>query len=235
MKDPRTGHRYKRIAHTENGKYAAWDKITDDDLVRMNSTEGMTCTDIGRKYGVNHTTVWQRFKFHKLVFVNRNREKVEKKAPPIEELIGLQEIMTMPEIAKKYGVAKGTVRRWLRKVYKIPVNRHLRTAHRRAVSQKDQHNKATMEELAKFEKEGFRVIPLINKPWPDAILLKDNMVYAMELQFGHSPADFQKYAGTGIYDDVVWILVRQGKHYPGNLRNLQGRFKSVRVREPSGK
>ncbi|RKX44051.1 MAG: hypothetical protein DRP27_07375 [Thermotogae bacterium] len=67
------------------------------------------------------------------------------------------------------------------------------------------HDKMLLEELKKFERQGYRCIPLI-KVIPDAIVIKDGKVYAVELETDHP--DFDKYHNLKVnpYDDVIWIM-----------------------------
>lgn len=54
-----------------------------------------------------------------------------------------------------------------------------------------------------FERKGFRFIPLV-KVIPDAIAIKDNKIFAIELE--HKIPRYEKYDGTQGFDDVIWII-----------------------------
>jgi hypothetical protein len=57
-----------------------------------------------------------------------------------------------------------------------------------------------------FEKQGYRFIPIVHRI-PDAILVKDNRVFALEVERqGPGSADLTKYENWPFYDDIIWIF-----------------------------
>jgi len=107
------------------------------------------------------------------------------------------------EIAKRFSVTRNAIYRVLR-------SKNV-TYRRRGELKKTKHDEKVLEELENFEKAGYRVIPLVSPyPIPDAILIKNGKVYALELEFSagiiHRP---EKYAELNPYDDIVWIIYRK--------------------------
>lgn len=69
------------------------------------------------------------------------------------------------------------------------------------------------EEMKRFEKQGFQVIPIGRRydPKPDIIVIKDNKVYAVEVE--SSTPDYGKYFENKKYfDDIIWILRKKSKN-----------------------
>lgn len=67
--------------------------------------------------------------------------------------------------------------------------------------------KNILSEIPELEKQGFRCIP-IGKVIPDIIAIKNNKVYAIEVERSNSPR-YSKYDNkdhTKYYDDIIWIL-----------------------------
>lgn len=67
-------------------------------------------------------------------------------------------------------------------------------------------------EMKKYEKNGFRCIPVGHyKVVPDFIAIKNGKVFAVEIEHGRSPSEFfissnpRKYEGVPYYDSVFWI------------------------------
>lgn len=62
-----------------------------------------------------------------------------------------------------------------------------------------------LKEIPELEKQGFRCIP-IGKVIPDIVAVKDNKVYAIEIERGIP--DYKKYTDEirSYYDDIIWIL-----------------------------
>jgi len=62
------------------------------------------------------------------------------------------------------------------------------------------------KEIPKLEKQGFRCIP-IGKVIPDIVAIKDNKLYAIEIEYGNNKIRYDKYDKIKYkYDDVIWIL-----------------------------
>lgn len=61
------------------------------------------------------------------------------------------------------------------------------------------------QEIPELEKQGFRCIP-IGRVIPDIIAIKDNKVYAIEVEYGRP--NYAKYTDVikNYYDDIIWIL-----------------------------
>ena len=71
------------------------------------------------------------------------------------------------------------------------------------------HDKAILEEIADFEKQGYRCIPtgLVKLPTPDFIAIKSDKVFAVEVEFGRLQLD--RYADVTCYNDIIWIKRRR--------------------------
>ena len=69
-----------------------------------------------------------------------------------------------------------------------------------------------IEEKEELEKQGFRVIPLC-KVIPDLIAIKDNLIFAIEVEY--QKPNYNKYTPEfrKFYDDIIWII-----------KNKRGRF-----------
>jgi len=72
-------------------------------------------------------------------------------------------------------------------------------------------NQRILAEKASFEKQGYRFISIGHaKAIPDAIVIKDGKVFAVEVEYG--TPDYDKYNAVGhAFDDIIWILRRPGK------------------------
>ena len=78
----------------------------------------------------------------------------------------------------------------------------------------DFHNNLIEEELKKLEKQGFRCVNVgatkVKKP--DIIAFKNNKIYAVEVETQqHSIPDYDKWNGTNIFDDIIWVVKRRNK------------------------
>lgn len=74
-------------------------------------------------------------------------------------------------------------------------------------SEKGIHKKGVMETIQALTEKGFRCIPLIQAPIPDAIAIRGNNVFAVEYETGVKSADFEKYAKVGHpFDDIIWVI-----------------------------
>lgn len=62
-------------------------------------------------------------------------------------------------------------------------------------------------EAKKLESQGYRVIP-ITHVIPDIIAIKDNKVYAIEVESGKTKPNYAKYTDKikKRFDDIVWII-----------------------------
>ena len=74
---------------------------------------------------------------------------------------------------------------------------------------KERHDNAINEQINDFTSQGFRVIPIGKNRdiKPDFIAIKDNKVYAVEVELSSKP-DYDKYNGIKYFDDIYWILIR---------------------------
>jgi hypothetical protein len=61
-----------------------------------------------------------------------------------------------------------------------------------------------LKEIPELEKQGFRCFP-IGKIIPDIIAIKNNRIYAIEVEYAKSP-NYKKYENQDIYDEIIWIL-----------------------------
>ena len=79
----------------------------------------------------------------------------------------------------------------------------------------EKHTKAIVEEMEKLKEQGFRCIPVHTdafKPIPDIIAIKDNFVYAVEVEIDDARTpDYNKYSLPHPYDDVIWIIKKRGE------------------------
>jgi len=66
-------------------------------------------------------------------------------------------------------------------------------------------NKRILQEIPELEKQGFRCIP-ITSVVPDIIAIKDNKIYAIEVEYGKP--DYDKYTDEirKKFDDIIWII-----------------------------
>lgn len=76
--------------------------------------------------------------------------------------------------------------------------------------------KRIMKEMKEFEKKGFRCIPIGHRVIPDIIAIKDNKVFAVEVEYGKP--NYEKYTDLNhYYDDIIWI-VRKESHYKSKYK-----------------
>lgn len=66
-----------------------------------------------------------------------------------------------------------------------------------------------LQEAEELKKQGFRVIP-ITKVIPDIIAIKDNKIFAVEVEY--SKPNYNKYTDEirKFYDDIIWIIRKRG-------------------------
>lgn len=72
------------------------------------------------------------------------------------------------------------------------------------------HYREIKQQVKNLTNQGFKCFLPDYKPRPDIIATKDGKVYAVEIDFKLEP-DFDKYKGITFYDDIFWILIRNGK------------------------
>ena len=65
------------------------------------------------------------------------------------------------------------------------------------------HHERILQEIPELEKQGFRCIPN-TKIIPDIIAIKDNKVYAIEVEY--QKPDYNKYTDCKLYDDIIWVI-----------------------------
>ncbi len=65
------------------------------------------------------------------------------------------------------------------------------------------HHKRILQEIPELEKQGFKCIP-ITKVIPDIVAIKDNKVFAIEVEY--QKPNYDKYTDIKHYDDIIWIL-----------------------------
>lgn len=71
------------------------------------------------------------------------------------------------------------------------------------------HSEAVINELKKFEGEGFRVIPTDVKgfPKPDFIILDNERIYAVEVELKTpTRVKMSKYRDFHHFDDIIWVV-----------------------------
>jgi hypothetical protein len=74
--------------------------------------------------------------------------------------------------------------------------------------------KRIMNEVYNLEKQGFRCIP-IGRVIPDIVAIKDNKVYAIEVEYKRVP-DYDKYDRKDLkkyYDEIMWIIKNKQHNY----------------------
>ena len=66
-----------------------------------------------------------------------------------------------------------------------------------------------LKEAEELKKQGFRVIPIAMKCIPDIIAIKDNKVFAVEVEY--NKPNYAKYTDEirQFYDDIIWILKKK--------------------------
>ena len=72
------------------------------------------------------------------------------------------------------------------------------------------HYEEILRQTKELEKQGFRCIP-IGKVIPDIIAIKNNQIFAIEVE--KSTPDWEKYTDDirKYFDDIIWILLRYNK------------------------
>jgi len=67
-------------------------------------------------------------------------------------------------------------------------------------------NERILKEIPELEKQGFRCIPIGGKVRPDIIAIKDNKVFAVEVEY--KKPNYSKYTDDAkkYYDDIIWII-----------------------------
>lgn len=72
--------------------------------------------------------------------------------------------------------------------------------------------KRILEECAELERQGFRAIPVGWRIIPDIIAIKDNKVFAVEVEYGKP--NYSKYTPEiqAFYDDVIWLIRKKWKN-----------------------
>jgi len=122
----------------------------------------------------------------------------EEKAMEYQRKLEDNQAHTPPESKLRQGWAKGT---------------KLSTERRQAIAGDIlKHDEAILEEIASFEKQGYRCIPtgLIKLPTPDFIAITSDKVFAVEVEFGRLQLD--RYADVTCYNDIIWIKrTRKGR------------------------
>ena len=71
-------------------------------------------------------------------------------------------------------------------------------------------NERILKEIKEFESQGFRCVPTGGKVRPDFIAIKDNKVFAVEVEY-QRPPNYSKYTNEAklFFDDIIWILRRR--------------------------
>ena len=67
-------------------------------------------------------------------------------------------------------------------------------------------NQRILKECKELEKQGFRAVPTGWKVIPDIIAIKDNKIFAVEVEYGKP--NYKKYTDEIRlqYDDIIWII-----------------------------
>ena len=67
-------------------------------------------------------------------------------------------------------------------------------------------NQRILDECAELERQGFRAVPTGGHVIPDIVAIKDNKIYAVEVEYGKP--NYNKYSGKEgkYFDDIIWIL-----------------------------
>jgi len=69
------------------------------------------------------------------------------------------------------------------------------------------HTKYVKEEINNLKLQGFRVIDIDRGIRPDLIAIKNNKIFAVEIELNHP--NYNKYTNNLDYDDVIWILKKK--------------------------
>ena len=90
-----------------------------------------------------------------------------------------------------------------------PWNKGMKHSEETKIKLRDSHKQTherIIAEIKEFEKQGFRCVPTGGKVRPDFIAIKDNKVFAVEVEYGRP--NYSKYtdAMKMYVDDVIWIL-----------------------------
>jgi hypothetical protein len=90
--------------------------------------------------------------------------------------------------------------------------KHSKESMEKTVAGIKDHNREVMRYLKTMEKDGYRCIPII-RVFPDIIAIKNNQVFAVEIERRISPnwTKYEDYNVRKYFDDVVWILTRYKK------------------------
>ena len=72
-------------------------------------------------------------------------------------------------------------------------------------------NERKLKEIKEFENQGFRCIPTGGKVRPDFIAIKDNKVFAVEVEY--DIPNYSKYTKEAklFFDDIIWIFRKRDK------------------------
>ncbi|MBT7557150.1 hypothetical protein HN615_09520 [Candidatus Woesearchaeota archaeon] len=121
----------------------------------------------------------------------------------------------------------------------VSINKQISDSVSRTLKKHKHFNEDILPKSKELEDQGFRCIPIGNGPVvPDIIAIKDNMVFAVEVENGLKEPNFTKYQDTGAmqyYDDIMWIVdekqktsqkqkIAEYKEYP-----LTDEFVSIKV------
>lgn len=89
--------------------------------------------------------------------------------------------------------------------------------HCKAMSERPLHKKYITEQCNKLIKQGFRIIPLDGeyRIRPDIIAIKDNKVFAVEVEGGKP--NYKKYKNISFYDDIIWVLFNRKENQNGKM------------------
>lgn len=72
-------------------------------------------------------------------------------------------------------------------------------------------NQRILDECEELRRQGFRAVPTGGHVIPDIVAIKDNKVYAVEVEYGKP--NYNKYTGKEgkYFDDIIWVLRKKVK------------------------
>ena len=171
--------------------------ITNDELIKLYTKDGISCEELGKKLGVGH----KRIKKELIQLGIKPRpvgywyQYIDNYSGPIGTKGDLNPLRSINARKKLSCTKKG----WAmpEHVWGQRYARPLYLSHQAHIE----------EEIKNLQQQGFRCISLVDII-PDVIAIKDNKVYAVEIEFHHP--NYGKYVNCMDYDDIFWVIHKKG-------------------------